>query len=124
MPTTRACPSSLSASDRKSLDVDRRVSARNRKEIDMEDGSNGIGIAPEARDCDRVRGVHHHSGLDRGGRGGQYLERRRAAPIHADDACLSVVAQRRDQRFEILAQGDGIENSVRWNLGGRIATQE
>ena len=90
----------------------------------MEDGSNVIWILPVFHDCDRVRGVHDHGGLDRRWRRGQRLKGRRAAPIHANNACLSVVAQRRDERLEILAQGDGIEDSVRWNLGRRIATQE
>ncbi len=107
-----------------SLDIDRRVSASHLEEIEMEDGPNGFGVLPDARKCDRVRGVHDHGGLDRRWRRGQRLQGRCAAPIHANDACLSVVAQRRDERFEILAQCDGIENSVRRNLGRRIATQE
>ena len=84
-----------------------------------------IWILPVFHDCDRVRGVHDHGGLDRRWRGGQRLKGRRPAPIHANDTCLSVVAQRRDERFEILAQRNGIEKCIcRWNLGRRVATQE
>ncbi|MGY2938050.1 DNA-binding MarR family transcriptional regulator [Bradyrhizobium sp. GM6.1] len=90
----------------------------------MEDGSNELRIPSDARNCNRVRGVHDHGGLDCRWRRGQRLKGRGAAPIHADDACLSVVAQRRDEGFEILAQCDRIENAVRRNLGRRIATQE
>lgn len=90
----------------------------------MEDGSNEFRILPVAQNCDRVRGVHDHGGLDRRWRCGQRLKGRRPAPIHANDTCLSVVAQRRYERFQILAQRNGIENSIRRNLGRRIATQE
>jgi hypothetical protein len=90
----------------------------------MEDGSNEFRILPVAQDSDRVRGVHDHGSLERRRRRGQRLKGRRAAPIHANDTCLSVVAQRCDERFEILAKRNGIENSIRRDLGRRIATQE